>query len=469
MSPPPRSTSRPDAGTRVSRLRWQRAAVLGAVCVGMVVHVVHGGWAGTTLAPLELSESLRTVHQGVVTAGALLMVAAIAATAIYGRFFCGWGCHFLAVQDATTALLGRFGLGRERAPWRALRWAPVALVVYLYGWPLLPVLLGEVAWPGLHVQPAESAWGSFQTDDLWRSMPGVPVMVATFFVGAVALVAVAGPRAFCQTACPYGVFFAGADRLAPQRITLTGACSGCNRCSEACWSGVDVLGELRASGAVRNSACMRDLDCVAVCPTGAITLSRAPLQLRPARPAEVRAPWAEEALAALLVLGGFLAFRGLYAAIPVLMALPAAVLVAVVTLRALGLRGGAAVAPTGKGTLPLRLAALSLLAFTAHSGLVRLHEARAQTAELAARAGDPSDLAEAIAEWEAARDLGVYAPTTLRSRLADLYLRRGDRRAAVAELRAVVDADPGDEGARRALAAVEGASADQGAEHPYAE
>jgi len=152
------------------------------------------------------------------------------------------------------------------------------------------------------------------------------------------------------------------------------------------------------------------------------------------------------------------------------MALPAAVLVAVVTLRALGLRGGAEVAAaTGQGHLRLRIAASVLLALTAHSGLVRLHEARAQTAELAARAGDPSALVEAITEWEAARDLGVYAPTPLRSRLADLYLRRGDRPAALAELRAVVDADPGDEGARRALAAVDAGLAAQSVEQPKAE
>ena len=74
--------------------KWRIATLIG-------VHVLFI-WKirGRTLAPLEFNEVMYTIHQGIVTAGFILMALVMVATLIFGRFFCSWGCHNLALQDS---------------------------------------------------------------------------------------------------------------------------------------------------------------------------------------------------------------------------------------------------------------------------------------------------------------------------------------------------------------------------------
>lgn len=433
----------------MGRMRLRRAAVLGSVYVLFLGHLAHGLVSGHTLAPLEFSASLQTVHRGVLTAGALFFALSLVATLVFGRFFCGWGCHFLAIQDLASAALRRVGIHGTAPRWRVLGFGPPLLVAYLYVWPWVLRAVGAGEPPG----PAPEAGSGLFTSDVWQGMPGPGITILSFLVGAVAMVAVLGPRAFCFTVCPYGVFFAGADRLATRRVVLTGGCSGCNRCSAACQSGVDVLAELRAHGAVRDPGCFRDLDCVAVCPTGAITFAPAPRILLPERPVRGGAPLREELAVGAITLAAFLAYRGLHDLIPVLLAFPMAVLTAVILVRTTT----RVRERLGDGRGLDRDAAAGILGATlvfgllVHSGGIRALEVRATAASIAAQTGDPAAVAEALAAWEAVRDNGVYVPVSVRSRLADLYLRTGDYPAAVAELTRIVATTPEDDGAARVL------------------
>ena len=36
--------------------------------------------------------------------------ATVVATAIFGRFFCSWGCHILALEDLCAWILGKLGV-----------------------------------------------------------------------------------------------------------------------------------------------------------------------------------------------------------------------------------------------------------------------------------------------------------------------------------------------------------------------
>ncbi len=83
--------------------RW-RAATLAGVYVLFALHIAHWKVAGKTLAPLELSEVMYTLELGIVTAGFLFMAAAFLSAAIFGRFFCSWGCHILALEDLCASL-----------------------------------------------------------------------------------------------------------------------------------------------------------------------------------------------------------------------------------------------------------------------------------------------------------------------------------------------------------------------------
>ena len=93
-----------------SRVGWKRAAVLAGVWLFMVAHLLQWLAMGSTLAPIEPSESIETVRNGVITVGAIFVAVALLSTALLGRWFCGWGCHWVAIQDGTAWLLARFGI-----------------------------------------------------------------------------------------------------------------------------------------------------------------------------------------------------------------------------------------------------------------------------------------------------------------------------------------------------------------------
>ena len=59
----------------------------------------------------------------------------------------------------------------------------------------------------------------------------------------------------------------------PLRIRVSDACEGCGHCTAVCSSNVKVHQEVRDYGAVVDPGCMKCLDCVSVCPKGALSVS----------------------------------------------------------------------------------------------------------------------------------------------------------------------------------------------------
>lgn len=403
--------------TRTSRWRW---ATLAAIHLLFLAHWAHGRWFGATLAPLELSEAFRTLHLGELTLGFLLAVAAVLATLAFGRYFCGWGCHLLALQDLATEGLSRLGWGAETGRWRVLRAIPWVLLAWLVAWPL--VLRG---WPDL-VVAADGFW----TADPWRNLPGPAMGALTLLVSGPVLVAALGPRSFCRDVCPYGAVFGVAERLTPVRLVLGPGCTDCGACNRACRSNVDVLGWLRTDGAVRDAACVRDLDCVSACPTASIRVEAAPVRLGKA-PVRSGAPLGEEIAVGAVAIATTITLAGLYDAVPVLLATALGVLVATSLVR---MRR-----PTWGRTLAAGLAVCLLVVAVPR----RIAEVRA---ELAWRQGS----ADALPRLEALAD-GLYTSPTLHQRLASAYLAEGRTREARDHLRAALTLDPGDTAARRVL------------------
>ena len=90
----------------------------------MGLHIAHWKLNGKTLAPLELHEVMYTLELGIVTAGFLFMSLAFVSVLIFGRFFCSWGCHILALEDLCAWILKKLGIAaRQQRPcpgWSAL-------------------------------------------------------------------------------------------------------------------------------------------------------------------------------------------------------------------------------------------------------------------------------------------------------------------------------------------------------------
>ncbi len=295
----------------------RRAAVLVGIHVLVAAHVAHWLARGRTMTPLEPSEAMELGRSGIVNAGAIFFLAAIAATALFGRFFCGWGCHLVALQDFCRWLLEKIGIRPKPLRSRLLALVPLAAFFYMFLWPLAYRLLAGLGPPRLSRQ--------LLTTDFYATFPGPGVAVATFVVCGFAIVYLLGAKGFCTYACPYGAIFGLADRVAPVRIRVTDACEQCGHCTSVCTSNVRVHEEVRAYGAVVDPGCMKCMDCVSVCPNDALYvgwgLPSLATRARSEPPEHRRLAWREELVLGVAFVLGFFSFRGLYGLFPFLFSL----------------------------------------------------------------------------------------------------------------------------------------------------
>ncbi len=363
---------------RPSRNAKRRAAVLIAVHLVIAAHITHWLVAGRTVTPVEPSEAMAFAKGGMVNAGLVFFAATILLTAVFGRLFCGWACHLVALQDLCRWLLEK--LGRKPRPLRSrlLRWVPVAAFAYMFLWPVAYRL-----WIGDSFARGGTEW---TTSEFWATFPGWIVGGLTFLVCGFAAVYFLGAKGFCTYACPYGAIFGAAERLSPFRIRVTDACQHCGHCTAVCTSNVRVHEEVATWGMVVDSGCMKCMDCVTVCPNDALYYGAGPLPLlakpRAAVP-ERKYPleWWEETVLGVAFAAAFFTFRGLYGLVPFLMALGLAGVLAFLVLRAaqlaahpnvalksVRLKLGGRLQPGGVGFLA-GMAALALL--WSHSAAVR--------------------------------------------------------------------------------------------------
>ncbi len=314
-------------GRRRDYARW-RAGTLILVYVLMAVHIVHWKVSGKTVAPFELNEVMYTLEYGIVTAGFLFMLGVTIATAVFGRVFCSWGCHILALQDLSAWILRKFRIKPRAVRSRVLLWVPVVAALYMFAWPQALRMIRGNPLPQLHFRTDAEGWASLATENFWRNLPGPIIITLTFGVCGFLIVYVLGSRGFCTYACPYGAIFRLAERVAPARIRLRGNdCLACGSCTAACTSHVRVHEELNRYGMVVNPACLRDMDCVAACPKQNLSYSFGlPPVLKtlrnntPIRKTYDFSGW-EEAFLVVVFVVLLVVFRGLYDQIPFLLSI----------------------------------------------------------------------------------------------------------------------------------------------------
>lgn len=469
--------------------RWRAASLL-AVYLLMGLHIAHWKLYGRTLAPVEPSEMFDTIHLGIITVGFVFMVGAVLATSIAGRFFCGWGCHILALQDLCAWLLRTLKIPTRPIRSRTLLWVPPLAALYLFVWPQVQRLLAGESLPALRVVTDPDGWTSFTTTDLLRSFPGLGMTLFTFVVCGFVLVYFLGSRSFCRYACPYGAVFAAAEQLSPLRIVAgPGECSGCGLCIASCKSNVRVIEEVRAFAAVVDVNCMKDLDCVSVCPTGALRYgaTRPPLfrrlwgKTRRAKPYDFSL--GEDLLMASVFVATLPIFRGLYDSIAFLLALALSALVAYFAVVAVRLLrrpdvsvGSLVLKHAGRWTVCGRAFACAFLLlglFVVQSGFIRYHmvlgdrtmdrsgigrELDRVSAELdlglaeVRQATTDASMSAALHHFEQASRWGFFIPRGLRQRLATLYLLSGSAPAARDQLHLLLASDAEDRASRLLLA-----------------
>lgn len=280
---PPVAPAHHARGIKKSRASFWRVIVLVLVHVLFAIHVWHWIAKGTTLSPVEPSESMYAIELGQLNAGLIFFVLAILSTFIFGRFFCGWGCHIVALQDLCAWMMKKIGIHPKPFRTRLLVITPLLLGLYMFVWPtfereaVIPLLkMMQVQWPTwLLGEPGRRPQFSnaFMTDDFWHTFPSWQVTIPFILVCAFATVYLMGAKAFCTYGCPYGGIFGVVDKISIGKIVVSDACEGCGHCTATCTSNVRVHEEVRDFGKVVDPGCMKCMDCVSVCPNGALSWS----------------------------------------------------------------------------------------------------------------------------------------------------------------------------------------------------
>jgi polyferredoxin/tetratricopeptide (TPR) repeat protein len=285
-----------------SRASFWRVIVLILVHVAFAIHL--GLWwrsgqddgVRSTLGPVEPSEAMYTIQSGQLNPGAILLMAILLSTLLMGRWFCGWACHVVALQDLCAWMMKKVGVHPKPFRTRLVLWGTLVMAFYMFGWPAfhrwvltpalgesLPMYFGRSApWPGLETH--------LVVEDLWATFPPIAIAIPFLLVCGFVVVYFLGAKGYCTYGCPYGALFSPADRFAPARIVVNDNCEHCGHCTAVCTSNVRVHEEVRDYGMVVDPGCMKCLDCVSVCPNGALSFGIG-------KPSILAAPRDEEAKA----------------------------------------------------------------------------------------------------------------------------------------------------------------------------
>ena len=440
---------------RKSTVGRKRAWVLIGVHVLIGLHFLHWGLTGQSVTPVEPSEAMETFELGKINAGFLLFAGLIASTLVFGRWFCGWGCHVVALQDLCAWGLGKFGLKPRPVRSRLLVLAPWVVAFVMFGWPHVEHWLDAASKP----MPAVADWQlTLTTDDLWRTFPKWIMAPATILVVGFLIVWWLGAKGFCTYGCPYGAFFTVADRFAPVRIKVTDACDACGHCTAACSSNVRVHEEVAKHEQIVDPGCMKCLDCVSVCPKEALYVGLAAPKPFATSQQRIRQradfAWPEEiALAVIAVVAVQWTFRGAWFGeyVPLLLSVGLGVITAVfallfwrlarrreVTFQHTVLRTNGRYTRAGRWALVLVGA---WLLFTVHTFVVqRQKEAVVQAAHTMPLQATPAQVAAALRLAERAHAVDLLDDPEV-GEIRGLLLRRLGRHAeAEAVLLATRDA-----------------------------
>ena len=316
--------------------RW-RAITLITLNLLMIAHIIQWRFMGQTISPIEPAEAMYTLQRGAINAGFIFFSLAILTTLVFGRFFCGWGCHMVALQDLCGWLLKKFGLRPKPFRSRLLVFVPLFAALYMFVWPTAIRLFAKPKNEPLIPQFTNH----LVTTDFWATFPPVAVAIPFLFICGFMTVYFLGAKGFCTYACPYGGFYSLIDKLSLGKIRVTDACDQCGHCTAVCTSNVRVHTEVKQFGMVVDPSCHRAMDCISVCPQDALYFGFGkPSITVPKSKAGRRSyslTWPEELFGAAVFLVSYFAVWDAYQLVPMLMALGIALITTYLALRTLRL------------------------------------------------------------------------------------------------------------------------------------
>jgi len=201
------------------------------------------------------------IKYGVINSGVVLVIVAFVSTLFFGRFFCGWACHFGAIQELAWWVLKKIGITPKTVNSSLVTILPIFILINFYLAPNLLYALKD-PWSGISV--------SLGMPEIWTFLPGFIIGTLTFLVDGFLIVYFLGRKGFCRFLCPWGAFLKIPNSLAMFKVRNLGGCSNCGDCTTNCPIGIDVNYEINNYSKVTNTNCTSCLICTEGCPTSAI-------------------------------------------------------------------------------------------------------------------------------------------------------------------------------------------------------
>lgn len=261
-----RGGARSAAQTRVWTARWHRVLRIGIQIAFFVL--APGLFAAAFNGVKYLFGQIGVLEPFEATSFVMVLLALLAFTVVFGRFFCGYACAFGALGDWVYAVvhgvLSRTPLRNARIPEGAMK----ALSLVKYGVAIAiaaACVLG--VWADVSGYSPWVAFAGFTSGSLDGIRKGAFVLLGLCVAG-MAL----SERFFCRVFCPMGAVFALMPVLGVSAFTRTRAhCARkCGKCHEACpvglWPDADTLahGECIACGRCADACPLSNVNLVAL-------------------------------------------------------------------------------------------------------------------------------------------------------------------------------------------------------------
>ena len=227
----------------------------------ILAHIYYFG--DEIIGSLDFQEFFHTfIKFGIINAGVVLVILAFITTLIFGRFFCGWACHFGAIQELAWWLLNKMGIKPKTVNSSLVTILPLFILLNFYIAPNLANALNS-PWEGITI--------NLGMPEIWAFLPGFVIGTLTFVVDGFLIVYFLGRKGFCRYLCPWGAFLKLPNSLAMFKVRNTGGCIESGNCTSNCPVGIDVSYEINNYDKVTNTNCTSCMICTEGCPSSALS------------------------------------------------------------------------------------------------------------------------------------------------------------------------------------------------------
>lgn len=241
----------------------KRLLVLFLINILIVVHIILWYKFGyQKIGTLSLNGIVSLFGMGLLNSAAVFFILVVFTTVLFGRLFCGWGCHFAFFQEFALKILHKIGINPQIIHSKA------SIIQYVF---LLKTLTAIFEYWLIYGYPRFRI-GFDDTQVMTADLPTNPVVIGAFVLfDAFLFIYLMGSRAFCRYICPWAPMLEIFDNVSFWRIRKVGKCRGCMCCTRSCVMGIQVHEEIARHNAVVSTNCIRCLACKNACPNGTLS------------------------------------------------------------------------------------------------------------------------------------------------------------------------------------------------------